>query len=63
MLKIQENVKNDNELFKQNQQTISEKITEMIKIEISNRLTSDVYKYAYKRLEKPHIRNRHGHCH
>lgn len=42
LLKIQENIKQENELFKQHQATITEKMTDMIKVEVQNRLSSDV---------------------
>ncbi|KAM3144712.1 hypothetical protein pb186bvf_003021 [Paramecium bursaria] len=42
LLKIQENIKQENEMFKSHQTNVIEKITEMIRVEVQNRLSSDV---------------------
>ncbi|CAD8193692.1 unnamed protein product [Paramecium octaurelia] len=41
LLKIQENIKSENELFKTHQANITEKITDMIRIEVQTRLSTD----------------------
>ncbi|CAD8113035.1 unnamed protein product [Paramecium sonneborni] len=41
LLKIQENIKQENELFKTHQANITEKITDMIRIEVQTRLSTD----------------------